>query len=86
MIKLISSAIVVLFFWMIYPYKWIRYAKFLIDKRNAIIKADVMAADTKKAVYVVQYGRKFHVGLRSNFRSKNSKIVSHLKKRDEGVS
>ena len=72
--KVISWFFIVLFFWIIYPYKWANLAIFNIRKANAIRKAETMTAETGKQVYVVQYKTTFITGLRSDFRRRDSKI------------
>ena len=76
--KLLSYILVGLFFWIIYPVKWIRKSLFEVKKGNAIREAETLSSQTNKRVYVVQYRREFIVGLRDDFRRKDSKIRKKL--------
>jgi len=72
-IHALSLIAVVLFCWVIYPYKWIRKALFRVRKRNAVREADQLCRETGKAAYVVQAGTQFYVGNRAQFREWNNK-------------
>ena len=72
-IHALSLIAVVLFCWVIYPYKWICKALFSVRKRNAVREADQLCRETGKAAYVVQAGTQFYVGNRAQFREWNSK-------------
>lgn len=73
LIHALSLIAVVLFCWVIYPYKWIRKALFRVRKRNAVREADQLCRETGKAAYVVQAGTQFYVGSRAQFREWNTK-------------
>lgn len=72
--RLLSWIVTILFCWVIFPYKWIKRALFEAKKANAIREADLLSIETNKQAYVVQYKTDFIVGLRDDFRRKDSKI------------
>lgn len=69
--KALSFILVVLFCWVIYPYKWARALTFRLRKEKAIREADLMCHETGKAAYVVQDGVRFYVNNRQQFRDWN---------------
>ena len=83
-IKLLSYLIVALFCWAIWPYKWALLAQNALRLANAKRRADVLDADKNQAVYVVQYRRRFKVGLRADFRRENSKVRRDLAQEMKG--
>lgn len=72
--KIIAYIVTILFFWVIYPYRFIVKMIFEIKKANAIKQADELCKQTNKQVYVVQYNKDFVVGLKREFRHKDLKI------------
>ena len=68
---ILAQLCVILFAWIIYPYKWIKKLIFRIKKENAIKEADALSKELNKAVYVVQDHEKFYVGTRTQFREGN---------------
>lgn len=75
---ILSILLLVLFFWVIYPVKWIKRLIFEVRKSNAIREAEDLSLKHNKQAYVVQYKMKFAVGLRSQFRQQNSKVRRKL--------
>lgn len=72
--RALSWLLTVLFCWIIFPYKWTKKALFEAKKANAIREAEMISIERNKQVYVVQYRTDFIVGLRDEFRRKDSKI------------
>ena len=64
MIKVISYICVILFCWIVYPYKWIDKALFNYRKAKAIAKAN----KSGKKEYVVQVGKSFLTGTKEDFK------------------
>lgn len=83
-IHIVSIILLVLFFWIIYPYKWIKKLSFEVRKANTIRQAEQLSVNENKQVYVVQYRMRFKVGLRSDFRKANSKVRRELEKEMKG--
>ena len=83
-IKLLSYLIVALFCWIIWPYKWVLLAQNSARLANAKRRADALDAAKNQAVYVVQYRRRFKVGLRADFRRENSKVRRDLAQEMKG--
>lgn len=79
MIKLISTIIVILFCWVIYPYKWIKHAIFINRKSNAIKQADKRQKKESKKVLVVQIGNQFIVGVRDELKRIDKKAFKILR-------
>lgn len=71
--KIFSIIVTVLFFWVIYPYKWVRNYRFKKRKDNAITECIVKAQDNGCRYFVVQNGREFYVGTRHDFRLWNTR-------------
>jgi hypothetical protein len=78
MIKLLSTFIVVLFCWVIFPYKWIKHAIFINRKNKAIKQADKRQKTEGKKVLVVQIGDKFIVGIRDELKRIDKKAYKLL--------
>lgn len=78
MIKTLSYLILILFCWIIYPYKWGVKLSFLRSKHKAVIKAEKMYSALNKTVYVVQWGKTFYVGVRSQCRKLDRAAAKHL--------
>ena len=78
--KVLSYSIVILFCWIIFPYKWVMKFIFESNKAKAIRRCDDLSLKYNKQAYVVQNGREFYVGLRSEFRQTNSKVRRKLAK------
>jgi len=72
--KVLTWVFMILFCWIIFPYKWIKRGLFETRKAYAIRDAELLSKKTNKQVYVVQYKTNFIVGLRNEFRQKDSKI------------
>lgn len=75
-----SLIFLILFFWIIYPYKWIKQYVFKHKKEKAIQKAKDLNAHWNRTFYVVQNGMDFFVGDRSHFRQKKIKWNKRLRK------
>lgn len=78
--KILSIIVTILFAWIIFPYKWIRNYAFRLRKDNAISECIVKASENGCRYYVVQNGKKFHVGTRAEFRRWNTKNNRKVKK------
>lgn len=76
--KALSYLFVIIFAPIIFPYKWIRQFQFAAEKAKAIKQCNELSLKWNKQAYVVQNGREFYVGLRSEFRQTNSKIRKQL--------
>ena len=84
MIKLLSTIIVILFAWIIFPYKWIKHAIFVNRKSKAIKQADKRQKETNKKVMVCQLGTTFIVGVNDELKRIDKKAFKILKlNRDE---
>lgn len=68
MIKTISTIIVILFCWIIYPYKWIRHFQFVNRKSKAIRQAKELQKTTDKKVMVIQIGSIFKIGVNTELK------------------
>lgn len=68
MIKLLSTIIVILFCWLIFPYKWIRHFQFVNRKSKAIRQANKLQKTTDKKVMVIQIGSIFKVGVNTELK------------------
>lgn len=79
MIKALTYVILILFCWIIYPYKWITKAVFLTRMNNAKKKANKRALQVSDTVYVVQWGKRFFVGVRSEMKKMDKKAAKMLK-------
>lgn len=78
---ILGTIIYVLFFQLFFTYKTIRKAVFNRRKKRAIKKADRIALEQGKRVYVVQIGRRFVVETRDELRRYNKsgrKAAKHL--------
>ncbi len=78
MIKVVSYIILVLFCWVIYPYKWIRWIAFYVRRYLAIRTADEMHNLTGRRYFVIQNGRKFIVRDKRSARKKDVKIKKKI--------
>ncbi len=74
-----SFILLVLFCWIIYPYKWIKQAVFNHRKEKAIQKAKELNILWGRTFYVVQNGMSFFVGDRAYFRRKKIKWNKRLR-------
>ena len=79
MIKALSTLIVILFCWLIFPYKWIRHAVFVNRKNKAIKQADKRQLTTNKKVMVIQIGNRFIVGINDELKRINKRGRKLLK-------
>jgi len=82
LLHILTVVFTVMFCWIVFPARWIKRFVFDTRKANAIREADLLSLETNKQVYVVQYGMKFKVGSRSEFRYSTNKIKSDLSKRN----
>lgn len=78
-ISYLSFICLVLFCWIIYPYKWIKKAVFYHRKGKAINKAKDLSYNKGHKFFVVQNGMKFIVGDRNYFRGMNTKYKKKIK-------
>lgn len=78
---IISYAGIVLFFWAIYPYKWMRWLVWYARKDQAIAEARYRARTEGKAQYVIQNKMRFEVRSRAEARRIDTKIHRNLKER-----
>lgn len=74
-----SIVCLISFFWIIYPYKWIKRHVFNSRKGKAIQMAKDLNANWNRTFYVVQNGMNFFVGDRSYFRRKKIKWNKQLR-------
>jgi flagellar biogenesis protein FliO len=79
MIKLLSTLIVILFCWVIFPYKWIKHAIFINRKSKAIKEADKRQKTTAKKVMVIQIADQFIVGVNDELKRMDKKAFKILK-------
>ena len=81
---IISYASVVLFFWAIYPYKWIRRLVWYARREQAKSEALYRAKNEGKAMYVIQNKMRFKVTSRAEARRSNTKIRKSLDDKHQG--
>jgi len=74
-----SLICLILFFWIIYPYKWIKQAVFNLRKEKAIQQAKELSFEKGHKFFVVQNGIKFIVGDKKYFRTMNTKYKKSVK-------
>jgi hypothetical protein len=74
-----SLVLLVLFCWIVYPYKWIKKSVFNHRKGKAIRKAKYLNMRWGRTFYVVQNGMNFFVGDRTYFRRKKIKWNKRLR-------
>lgn len=63
----------ILFWWVIYPYKWINAGIAKLRNLHALTQAKELCHDINKAVYVCRDGHKIYVNTRENLRRANTK-------------
>lgn len=87
MIKLTANIIVILFCWVIYPYKWAKHIAFIMRKRKAIKQADERQKTSNDTVYVVQILDTFHIGIKSEMKKldKKARKILGLKRVDNFI-
>jgi len=78
-IRYMSMICLILFFWIIYPYKWIKQAIFNHRKEKAIQEAKDLSFEKGHKFFVVQNGMKFLVGDKKYFRKMNTKYKKRIK-------
>jgi len=77
--KILTITITILFCWVIFPYKWITKAVFIHRMSKAKKQANKRAQQTNETVYVIQLGRKFYVGIRSELKKLDRYAAKYLK-------
>lgn len=75
-----SIVLLILFCWIVYPYKWIKRSVFDHRKEKAIRKAKDLNKYWDRTFYVVQNGMNFFVGDRAYFRQKKIKWNKRLRR------
>jgi len=87
MIKLTAQLIVILFCWIIYPYKWIKHYLFIRKKKIAIKKADERQKTSNSKIMVVQLGNYFKVGTKTELKSmdKLARKILKIKRSDKWI-
>ena len=87
MIKALSTVIVILFCWVIFPYKWIKHAIFVNRKSKAIRQANKRQLTTAKKVMVCQIGSHFIVGVNDELKriNKRGRKLLKLNKNEEFI-
>ena len=87
MSKLTAQIIVILFCWIIYPYKWIRHFAFISKKKKAIKKADKLQKNSCKKIMVCQIGSIFKVGTKTDLKrmDKLARKILKIKRADSWI-
>lgn len=81
---ILTYAGLILFCWVIYPYKWISKGVAWLRDRKAMYDADVMCKRLNKAVYVCRDGHKIYVDVRNRLRITNTANRKKLEKMHSG--
>ena len=77
-VVLFSTLFVVLFCWVIYPYKWIRLLVHNIRKANACREACHVSTQCGDVVFVIQHFDKFYCGTRKQLRMNDMNITKKV--------
>lgn len=87
MSRLIAQIIVILFCWIIYPYKWIRHFIFISRKNKAIKEADKLQKNSGEKIMVCQIGSIFKVGTKTDLKrmDKLARKILKIKRADKWI-
>lgn len=66
--KLVAQLIVILFCWIIYPYKWVMHFAFISRRNKAIKEADKRQKTSSKKIMVCQIQSYFKVGTKDELK------------------
>lgn len=77
-VVLFSTLFVVLFCWVIYPYKWTRLLVHNIRKANVCRQACHASTQCGDVVFVIQHGKEFYYGTRKTLRNHNKKASKKI--------
>jgi hypothetical protein len=87
MSKLTAQLVVILFCWIIYPYKLVKHFAFIRKKNKAIKQADKLQKTTDKKIMVVQLGSIFKVGTNTELKrmDKLARTILKIKRADNWI-
>lgn len=87
MSKSIALTVVILFCWIIYPIKWVKYFAFIHKKNKAIKEADKLQKTTDKKIMVIQLGNVFKVGTNTELKrmDKLARTILKIKRADNWI-